>query len=138
MIRRRAKLTAGSTALALALAAFVADFSSATEFLVSSAAQISTAMQTAKAGDVLVMTSGTWTNQNITFAGNGNSSQPITLRAQTPGQVLLNGSSKLSINGDWLVVEGLRFEGGSLTSNNSKVVSFSSSSQNSRFTNSAI
>src|SRR5262245_54055066 len=138
MIRRRALVTAGGVTVGIALTALSSGISFATEFLVSSAAQISTAMQTAKAGDVLVMTNGTWSNQNITFAGNGNSSQPITLRAQTPGQVLLNGSSKLSINGDWLVVDGLRFEGGSLTSNNNKVVSFTSSSQNSRFTNSAI
>ena len=82
------------------------------------------------------MTNGTWTNQSITFSDNGTQTKPITLRAQTPGQVLLNGTSKLSINGDWLVVDGLRFEGGALTGGS--IISFSSSSQHSRLTNSAI
>ncbi len=136
MLRTCAKFTVGG--IAIALVAVSARSAHAADILVSSAAQISTAMQTAQPGDVLVMTNGTWTDQNITFAGNGTSSNAITLRAQTAGQVLLNGSSKLSINGDWLVVDGLRFEGGALTSNNGKVVSFTSSSQNSRFTNSAI
>ena len=42
----------------------------ATEYFVSSAAQITTAMQTAQPGDILTMTDGTWTNQRIQFAGN--------------------------------------------------------------------
>jgi hypothetical protein len=137
MHRSRAHLTVCCNAIAFVLAIQTADFVVATEFLVSSAAQITTALQSAGPGDVLVMTNGTWANQSINFAANGTSSQAITLRAQTPGQVLLNGASRISINGDWLVVEGLRFEGGALTSNNSSLVSFSSSSQNSRLTNSA-
>src|SRR5262245_55247328 len=79
----------------------------AVEFFVSNAAQISTAMQTAQPGDILTMTNGTWTNQRIQFAGNGTSSLPITLRAQTPGQVVLNGNSKINISGSWLVADGL-------------------------------
>src|SRR5262245_25117957 len=72
----------------------------ATEYFVSSAAQIATAMQTAQPGDILTMTNGTWTNQRVQFAGNGTSALPITLRAQTPGQVVLNGNSKINISGN--------------------------------------
>src|SRR5215211_3542030 len=78
----------------------------ATEYFVSSAAQITTAMQTAQPGDILTMTDGNWTNQRIQFAGNGTSSLPITLRAQTPGQVVLGGNSKINISGNWLTVDG--------------------------------
>jgi poly(beta-D-mannuronate) lyase len=112
----------------------------AAEHFVSSAAQIATAMQTAQPGDILTMTNGTWTNQRIQFAGDGTSTAPITLRAQTPGQVLLNGSSKINISGDWLVVDGLKFEGGALGADD-HVVEFRGSSgeaTNSRLTNSAI
>jgi poly(beta-D-mannuronate) lyase len=112
----------------------------ATEYFVSSAAQISTAMQTAQPGDILTMTNGTWTNQRIQFAGNGTSSLPITLRAQTPGQVLLNGNSKINISGNWLVVDGLNFDGGALAAND-HVVEFRGNlgeATNSRLTNSAI
>src|SRR3954467_14017553 len=86
----------------------------ATEYFVSSAAQITTAMQSAQPGDIVTMTNGTWTNQRIQFAGNGTSSLPITLRAQTPGQVVLNGNSKINISGNWLLVDGLDFQGGAL------------------------
>lgn len=111
----------------------------ATNYLVSSAAQVTTALQSAGPGDVIVLADGTWTNQHLQFAGAGTASQPLTLRPQTPGGVLLNGTSRLSISGDWLVVEGLRFEGGALTGG--RVVEFTGSrgaAHNSRFTNSAI
>ncbi|RME27296.1 MAG: hypothetical protein D6800_05260, partial [Candidatus Zixiibacteriota bacterium] len=109
------------------------------EFLVSNASQISAAMVNAQPGDTLIMTDGVWTNQHIDFAGNGTAANPITLRAQTPGGVTLNGNSRLSISGNWLVVDGLNFEGGSLSSGS--IVEFRGSSgnaNNSRFTNSAI
>lgn len=111
----------------------------AADIFVSSASDINTAMQTAQPGDSLIMTNGDWTNQSISFAGDGDPGNPITLRAQTPGLVTLNGSSKLSISGDWLVVDGLNFDGGALGSGN--VVEFRGSNgeaTNSRFTNSAI
>ena len=112
----------------------------ATEYFVASAAQIASAMQTAQPGDVLTMLDGTWTNQRIQFAGNGTSGAPITLRAQTPGQVLLNGNSKVNISGDWLVVDGLKFEGGALGAGD-HIVEFRGSqgeATNSRLTNTAI
>lgn len=106
----------------------------------SSASQIASAMQVAQPGDSLVMTNGTWTDQQISFAGDGLSGSPITLRAQTPGEVILTGSSSLNISGDWLVADGLRFEGGSLGAND-HVVEFRGSNgeaTNSRLTNSTI
>jgi poly(beta-D-mannuronate) lyase len=112
----------------------------ATEYLVSTAAEIATRMQTAQPGDILTMTNGTWTNQRIQFAGNGTSGAPITLRAQTPGQVILNGNSKINISGNWLVADGLKFDGGALAADD-HVVEFRGTkgeANNSRLTNSAI
>ncbi len=97
-------------------------------------------MQTAQPGDVLTMTNGNWTNQRIQFAGTGTSGAPITLRAQTPGQVLLNGNSKINISGNWLVVDGLNFDGGALGADDS-IVEFRGSkgeATNSRLTNTSI
>jgi Chondroitinase B len=81
----------------------------AANVFVSSSADITNALATAQAGDVLIMTDGNWVNQTINFAGNGNASAPITLRAQTPGGVKLSGTSSLSISGNYLVVDGLNF-----------------------------
>jgi chondroitinase B-like protein/dockerin type I repeat protein/PEP-CTERM motif-containing protein len=123
-----------------ALIAVLCNDAAGTEFVVSSAAQISTAMQTAQPGDILTMTDGTWTNQRIQFGGFGTSGAPITLRAQTPGQVVLNGNSKINISGDWLVVDGLKFAGGALGADD-HIVEFRGNkgeATNSRLTNSAI
>jgi hypothetical protein len=125
---------------AMAIAAIWQTWLRATEFLVSSAAQIATAMQTAQPGDVLTMTNGTWTNQRIQFAGNGTAAAPITLRAQTPGQVILNGNSKLNISGSYLVADGLDFDGGAMVAGDD-VVEFRGSKGEaaySRLTNTSI
>ena len=110
------------------------------EILVSSASQIAAALATVQPGDTLVMADGVWTNQRIQFAANGTAALPITLRAQTPGQVMLNGNSKINISGSHLVVDGLRFEGGALAAND-HVVEFRGSkgeAMHSRLTNSTI
>jgi poly(beta-D-mannuronate) lyase len=80
--------------------------------LVSSAADITAAMAIAQPGDTLVMTDGVWSNQHIDFAGFGQPANPITLRAQTQGGVILTGSSNLDISGAHLVVDGLTFQDG--------------------------
>lgn len=114
----------------------------AVDYFVSSAAEItSTLNNLAGPGDTLIMTNGIWTNQTINFADFGTVGSPITLRAETPGEVILNGTSTLNISGDWLVVDGLRFEGGALANGSNAIVEFRGSNgeaTNSRFTNSAI
>ncbi len=112
----------------------------AAEYMVSNASQIAALRTTVQPGDTLVMADGTWTNQRISFAGFGSSANPITLRPQTPGGVVLNGNSKIQISGDWLVVDGLKFEGGALAADD-HIVEFrgvNGEATNSRFTNSAI
>lgn len=84
----------------------------ATDFVVSNASEISDAMNAAQPGDVLIMTDGVWSDQQIDFAGTGTASAPITLRAETLGEVTLNNGSTLSISGRHLVVNGLNFENG--------------------------
>lgn len=116
-----------------------AGVSGAAEFFASNASQVASAMQQAGPGDTVILQDGTWTNQAIQFAGDGTAAEPITLRPQTPGGVVLTGSSRLSISGDWLVADGLRFEDGALSSGN--VVEFRGSrgaATNSRLTNSTI
>lgn len=79
---------------------------------VSSATDITSAMNSALPGDTLVMTNGIWTDQRIVFSGNGTEEANIVLRAETPGQVVLNGISTLRIAGNYLTVSGLYFLNG--------------------------
>jgi len=113
-----------------------------TEFFVSSEAEIADAISQAEPGDAIVLRNGTYTDFDIEFYADGEEGRPLTFRAETPGQVTLTGTSKLFISGDYLVVDGLNFDGGALQENDS-VVEFrrrdnSGHATNSRFTNSQI
>ncbi|MDM1296219.1 alginate lyase [Sphingobacterium sp. N143] len=87
-------------------------------------------------GDTVMMKSGEWTDQELIFDAQGTSQQPIVLRAEQPGAVMMSGTSSVSIRGKWLVVSGLVFQNGFTSGKN--VVDFTSSSSNCRLTNTAI
>ena len=116
------------------------NFISAKTYYVRSASEISTAMQTALPGDTLLMATGTWTNQKIVFKGNGNSSKSIYLVAESPGNVVMSGTSTLRIGGNYLVVDGLSFKNG--YSSSGGVIEFKDDSGNEsnycRLTNTSI
>src|SRR5512137_2700246 len=80
------------------------------EFIVNDAAEIARAMSKAAPGDTLVMRDGAWTDQVIVFKGDGMPDKPITLRAATPGAVVLDGLSRLQVAGRHLVVDSLWFK----------------------------
>lgn len=94
----------------------------ATDYPVSSVTQINTALASAQPGDTITLTNQVWKDADILFKKNGAPGNPIILRAQTPGHVLLTGNSRLRIAGSWLVVDGLRFQFGGVT--NSDVILF--------------
>lgn len=111
----------------------------AASYMVHSAQEIRQAMSTASPGDALIMADGVWTDQHIDFEGFGQADNPITLRAETPGAVILTGSSDLQISGRHLVVDGLRFEDG--RPSGSHIVRFTGSygdARDSRLTNTQI
>lgn len=64
-------------------------------------------------GDELVLANGVWQDFQISFTGKGQSDKPITLKAETPGSVVLSGQSNLRIGGEHLIVSGLTFKDGS-------------------------
>ena len=67
------------------------------------------------AGDTIVMKNGTWNNQTISFKATGTALQPVVLMAETPGNVILNGNSRLSFSGSYIIVSGLYFKDGTLS-----------------------
>jgi poly(beta-D-mannuronate) lyase len=77
------------------------------------------------AGDTIMMKNGAWTNQSISFKATGTALNPVVLEAETPGNVILNGSSKLAFGGNYIVISGLYFLNGNLSG--SDVISFRSS-----------
>ncbi|MFC2084548.1 chondroitinase-B domain-containing protein [Bacteroidota bacterium] len=84
----------------------------AQSYFVSSAMEISNIMNTAEPGDTIIMRNGDWTDERIIFNGNGNEEKNIYLIAETPGYVILSGTSTLRIAGSFLTVSGLYFLNG--------------------------
>jgi poly(beta-D-mannuronate) lyase len=63
-------------------------------------------------GTTIILANGRWKDAELLFEGHGTKSQPIRLRAQTKGEVLLEGKSSLSLAGEYLEVSGLVFRNG--------------------------
>ena len=78
------------------------------------------------AGDTIVMKNGTWINQAISLRADGTVDQPIVLMAESSGNVVLTGTSKMAFAGKYLVINGLYFKDGTLSG--SDVISFRTSS----------
>lgn len=70
------------------------------------------AVEDAGPGDSIVLANGTWHDFEIVFTGEGTADQPITLTAETKGDVFITGQSNLRLAGQHLVVSGLVFKDG--------------------------
>src|ERR1041385_3298610 len=84
----------------------------AAEFSVSSASEISRLTPNLKPGDALVLKDGIWKDQAIVLEARGTGQNPVTLRAETVGKVILTGKSSLKITGEFVVVSGLNVTNG--------------------------
>jgi poly(beta-D-mannuronate) lyase len=80
-----------------------------TKLRVANMVELGRAMQAAKPGDVIEMTDGDWVDAHIEFDANATADRPVTLRAQTPGRVVLSGTSYLQLVTPHLIVDGLYF-----------------------------
>lgn len=80
--------------------------------LVSNESELIEAIMNAKAGDDIVLKNGIYKDIKIEFFGEGIEVQPITLRAETPGKVFIEGNSNLQIGGTYLIVKDLHFRNG--------------------------
>lgn len=85
---------------------------SGNRLLVSDPSEFKAAEKDARPGDTIVLANGTWEDFEILFRGEGEPGKPITLTAETKGEVTLTGQSNLRIAGSHLVVEGLVFRDG--------------------------
>lgn len=80
--------------------------------LITSKAEFEKAAESLEPGDTLVLANGVWQDFEVVLSGVGTAENPITLKAQTNGQVILSGLSNLQLSGEHLVVEGLVFKDG--------------------------
>ena len=101
-----------------------------------SADELTDICRSIKPGDTLVLADGIYKDQPFILTGSGTEKNPITLRAETPGNVIFTGSSTLSISGTYLIADSLLFKDGALDSGS--VVEFADETQHCTLRNSAI
>ncbi|WP_304231770.1 polysaccharide lyase 6 family protein [Jiulongibacter sediminis] len=91
---------------------FISLLSLGSDFLVKDESSLKKAISESKAGDNIIMANGSWRDIEILFEATGTQNEPITLKAETKGQVIITGQSNLRLAGSFLQVEGLVFKNG--------------------------
>ena len=98
------------------------------QFLVKDKKEFNEAVKNAKPGDAIILANGVWNDTELVFKQKGTKEQPITLRAEENGKVILSGLSNLSISGEYLIIKGLVFKNGFTPT--TEVISFRTNSKN--------
>lgn len=116
------------------------NFSFAQDLVVANISEYNEAIKTVSEGGTIILKNGEWKDTKLNAYGNGTKENPIIVKAETAGEVILTGDSSLSIYGSHVIVSGLWFKDGKSTSK--YVVQFRKDSKefanNCRFTNSTI
>ncbi|MCU4157102.1 polysaccharide lyase 6 family protein [Carboxylicivirga sp. A043] len=140
---RTIRIIVNSTIVHLMLLFIILSFPTgvfAGNYIVKSASELSSVTPVLLPGDTIKLTAGTWTNEELVFKGTGTKNQNIVLTVETKNATVLTGTSQLVICGEYLTVDGLRFEDGHR--GNDAVVEFrknsSELSHNCRLTNTSI
>ncbi len=81
----------------------------AAEFSVADPDAFAATAKKVEAGDTIVLADGIWADARLRIHANGTAEKPVTIRAQTPGKVVLTGDSRISLAGEHIVVDGLSF-----------------------------
>jgi poly(beta-D-mannuronate) lyase len=83
-------------------------------------AELEIAVAEAGPGDEIVLKNGTWNDVKIEFTNSGTKEKPIVVRAETAGEVFIEGQSYVKFGADYIVMSGLYFRNG-YTPNNAVV-----------------
>lgn len=110
------------------------------KFIVKDIAAYNDAIKKALPGTNIILKNGIWKDVHLKAYGNGVKENPIVIKAETPGKVIISGDSKLQIYGTYIVVQGLWFKDGNPKAKS--IVSFKKNSKelanNCRFTHNTI
>ncbi|WP_017446422.1 polysaccharide lyase 6 family protein [Gayadomonas joobiniege] len=91
-------------------------------YQVADQAQYKKISENLQPGDEVVLKNGVWKDFEIVFRGQGTKDEPIVLRPENNGDVILTGQSNLRLAGEHLLVKGLVFKEGYTPT--SEVISF--------------
>jgi len=79
---------------------------------VKNQAELKSANDRAKQGDIIILKNGNWENISIQLTCNGSPQKPILVKSETRGKVIIKGLSNLRIGGNWIIIDGLTFTEG--------------------------
>ncbi len=79
------------------------------EIRVASVSALQSAVNSASAGDTLILENGTYLNSSLSIG-----TDHITVRAEKPGGVFLNGAQNIDISGSYVTFSGFQFTSGSI------------------------
>ncbi len=112
----------------------------AKNYLINSSSELNAITPGLMPGDTIRLSSGNWTDEELLLEGKGTIDDNIVLTVESENETILTGASQLVICGEYLTVDGLRFENG--YRNNDAVVEFRKNSSelahNCRLTNTTI
>ncbi len=91
--------------------------SSSHSIFVQNELELNSAIENAIPGDNIIMSNGIWKDIEIKFIAQGTKDKPITIKAETSGEVFIEGISNLKFGGDYLIVDGVHFRNGYSPSN---------------------
>tara|TARA_R110002051_G_scaffold323250_1_gene416255 strand:+ start:209 stop:2671 length:2463 start_codon:yes stop_codon:yes gene_type:complete len=90
--------------------------------LVTTNAQLQSAISSATAGSEIVLANGIWNNVQLSINKNGTATNPIIIKAQNIGQVFMQGNSNIQLGGNYIIFEGFVFQNPSnLITNNGRI-----------------
>ena len=95
------------------------------------------AIAQASRGDIITINNGTYTNWNqVKITQSGTAGNPITIRAESPGNVVFNGNNnEFIISGAFIVLDGLTFQNRNSGDGGVKGVIWLDGARHSRITN---
>ena len=82
---------------------------------VSTIDEYNSAIKQISNGGTIVLKNGVWNDVTLSAYGSGTKQNPIIVKAETPGKVLITGDSSLNIYGTYVIVSGLWFKDGKTT-----------------------
>ncbi len=82
------------------------------DHVVADKTELALAVRNVNPGDVIIMRDRVWRSVQLRLLANGQPGKPITLKAQTPGKVVLSGCTSIVLAGSFIVIDGLTFEDG--------------------------
>lgn len=81
----------------------------ATTIVVTNATELTAAVNQITAGTLIVIKDGTYADVDLDLNVSATQSLPIKIKAENQGGVIFNGTSKLSVTGDYISIEGITF-----------------------------